>query len=73
MTSEVEPKNKISELEARVHKLEKIILNNQDVLNTNFEGYETLTEEETKIVEEAELDIQKGNIKSFDDILENLE
>ena len=73
MTSEVEPNNKISELEARVHKLEKIILNNQDVLNANFEGYETLTEEETKIVEEAELDIQKGNIKSLDDILENLE
>ncbi|MHA2251496.1 MAG: hypothetical protein ACXAD7_14125 [Candidatus Kariarchaeaceae archaeon] len=73
MTSEVEPNIRISKLEERVHKLEKIILENQDVLNVNFEGYETLTEEEMKIVEEAETEIQKGNIKSLEDIIEDLE
>jgi hypothetical protein len=73
MTSEVEPDSRISELEERVHKLEKIILVNQDVLNTNFDGYETLTDQEMEIVEEAEMEIQKGNVKSLDDVLKDLE
>ncbi len=73
MTSEVAVNNRITKLEERVIKLEKIIINREDVLNPNFEGYETPTEEELKELDEAEEEIINGNVRSLEDILDDLE
>ena len=73
MTSEVKANDRIAELKQRVYKLKKIIVENEDVLNINVEGYEDLSEKERIILEEAEKEIVTGEITSVDDVLNELE
>ena len=73
MTSEVKEIDRILDLEGRVKKLEKAILEKEDVLNANFEGYETLSEEEMMNLEASDKEIKNGHIISLDEALEDLE
>jgi len=71
MTSKIGSDLRISELEDRIHRLEKIILDNEDIFHPNFDGYEILTPEEEMVVDEALKDLE--NSKTIDDVLRNLE
>ena len=73
MTAEIEPNQRISELEKRIMRLEQIILDNEDILHKNFNGFETITNEESQIIDEAMHELENNSVKSIDDILKSLE
>lgn len=67
MTSKIDSYPRISELENRIHRLKKIILDNEDIFHPNFDGFEIITPEEELLLNEALHDLENNRVKTIDE------